>query len=141
MDHNREAQIEKQIKAARNLGEEKFKTDPRATEARYDRASGRVIVELVSGCTYIFPAHLLQDFQDVDPADMDEIIVDGLGYNLHWPKLDVDVYVPALVAGVFGTKRWMAQALAQRAGQVKSPAKAAAARENGKKGGRPRKVA
>jgi Protein of unknown function (DUF2442) len=140
MDQNREAQIEEQIKAARMLGEEKFKTDPRALDARYDRASGRVIVELVSGCTYIFPAHLLQDFQDADPAGIDEIIVDGLGYNLHWPKLDIDVCVPALVAGIFGTKRWMEKALARRAGQAKSPAKAAAARANGAKGGRPRKV-
>ena len=42
--------------------------------------------------------------------------------------------------GIFGTKAWMNE-LARRAGSVTSPAKAAAARANGAKGGRPRKVA
>ena len=35
----------------------------------------------------------------------------------------------------------MSRELARRAGQVSSPAKAAAARVNGLKGGRPRKIA
>jgi hypothetical protein len=48
--------------------------------------------------------------------------------------------VPALVAGIFGTKRWMTGELARIAGRVRSPAKASAARANGAKGGRPRKV-
>lgn len=44
---------------------------------------------------------------------------------------------PGLMAGIFGTKSWMAR----RAGQATSAAKAAAARENGAEGGRPRKSA
>ena len=42
--------------------------------------------------------------------------------------------------GIFGTKAWMNE-LARRAGSVTSPAKAAAARADGAKRGRPRKVA
>jgi hypothetical protein len=49
--------------------------------------------------------------------------------------------VPALVSGLFGTRAWMTRELARVAGQSVSPAKAAAARTNGAKGGRPRKVA
>jgi hypothetical protein len=41
------------------------------------------------------------------------------------------------MAGLFGTRSHMAR----RAGQATSPAKAAAARANGAKGGRPRKTA
>jgi hypothetical protein len=67
--------------------------------------------------------------------------VDGAGFNLHWPSLDVDLYVPALVAGVFGTRDWMTRGLARMAGQATSEAKTAAARRNGTKGGRPRKAA
>ncbi len=65
--------------------------------------------------------------------------VDGLGFNLHWPALDVDLYVPALVAGIFGTRAWMARELARVAGRKTSAAKAVASRANGAKGGRPRK--
>ena len=60
----------------------------------------------------------------------------GTGYGLHWEALNEDHALPALVAGIFGTKRYMAQL----AGRATSPAKAAAARANGAKGGRPRKA-
>ena len=57
-------------------------------------------------------------------------------YGLHWEKLDADFTVPGLLAGIFGTKRYMAQL----AGRSTSAAKATAARVNGAKGGRPRKA-
>jgi hypothetical protein len=57
---------------------------------------------------------------------------------LHWPKLDADVYVPALLQGVFGSKSWLAAQLGAAHGKVRSRAKAAASRENGRKGGRAR---
>ena len=66
-------------------------------------------------------------------------MIDGVGFNLHWPALDADLYVPALVAGVFGTRDWMAKEWARTAGSATSPTKAAAARANGAKGGRPRR--
>jgi hypothetical protein len=47
--------------------------------------------------------------------------------------------VAGLVAGVFGTRAWMAE-LGRKGGSVTSEAKASAVRENGKKGGRLRKV-
>ncbi len=63
------------------------------------------------------------------------------GLGLHWPTLDADVYVPSLMQGVFGTKRWMAAQLGTAGDRVSTPAKAAAALENGAKGGRPRQQA
>ena len=61
----------------------------------------------------------------------------GGGSGLHWKTLDVDLSVPDLLAGLFGTKAYMAR----RAGQARSPAMATAARANGANGGRPRKSA
>ena len=69
------------------------------------------------------------------------LLFDGLGFNLHWPKLEVDLYVPALVSSIFGTRAWVASEFARRAGWTKSPTKSAAARAAGAKGGRPRKTA
>lgn len=59
------------------------------------------------------------------------------GTGISWPQLDVDVSVPGLAMEIFGSKTWMRE-LAKRAGSATSAAKAAAARANGKKGGRPR---
>lgn len=112
--------------------------EPRATSAAYDRHTGRVEITLANMCSYNFPAHLVQDLSGASDDDLSLIEVDGMGFNLHFPRLNADLFVPALVSGLFGNKAWMTKELARRAGQVKSPAKAAAARANGAKGGRPR---
>ena len=130
-----------QLKAAEARGREMLETEPRAVAAHFDPATGRVVIDLVNGCTYAFPAHLVQDLSGASLDALADVEVDGLGFNLHWPALDTDLYVPALVAGIFGTRAWITRALARVAGQATSPTKAAAARSNGAKGGRPRKVA
>ncbi len=130
---------DEQLEAAEARGRAMLATEPRATTARYDAESGCVVLELVSGCLYAFPAALVEDLLGADPAALADVVVDGQGFNLNWPTLDVDLYVPALVAGVFGTRAWMRRGLARLAGQATSPAKATAARANGAKGGRPRK--
>jgi hypothetical protein len=127
------------FEAATLRGEERVQTDPRAVAARFDAETGRVVVDLANGCTYLFPAEMAQELSGADPTDLAEIEIDGAGFNLHWPRLDADLYVPATVAGVFGTKAWMAKQWASAAGGTSSPAKAAAARANGAKGGRPKK--
>jgi hypothetical protein len=131
---------EKAFEAAESRGREMLANEPRASSARYDSDSGRVVVELTNGCAYAFPPRLVQDLQDANEAGLANIEVDGLGFNLRWPALDVDLFVPALVSGIFGTRAWMTRELARAAGQARSPAKAAAARANGAKGGRPRRT-
>jgi hypothetical protein len=132
---------DRQLEAAEARGRKVLDSEPRASAARYDRHSDRVVIELLNGCAYAFPAHLVQDLQGASEDDLAGVETDSIGLNLHWPALDVDLYVPALVAGIFGTRAWMAGELARIAGSSKSPAKAAAARANGAKGGRPRKTA
>lgn len=131
---------ERQFDAAEARGRAILETEPRAVAARYDAETGRVVLDLANGCTYAFPTVLVEDLQGAATEALARVEVDGLGFNLHWPDLDVDLYVPALIAGVFGTKAWMTRELARRAGQVTSEAKAAAARANGTKGGRPRRA-
>lgn len=110
---------------------------PRAASARFDAATRRMVVELTNGCTFAFPTALVQGLSDAQDEQLKEVELLGDGYGLHWENLDVDYSVQGLLAGVFGTASWMAQ----RAGRATSPAKAAAARANGAKGGRPRKRA
>lgn len=112
-----------------------------ASSARYDRRRARVIVRLNTGLELTFPARLAQGLSDASPDDLADIEISGAGLGLHWPKLDADLYIPALMQGIFGSKSWMARELGAVGGRTRTAAKAAAARSNGLKGGRPRKSA
>ncbi|HEY8138442.1 MAG TPA: DUF2442 domain-containing protein [Methylocystis sp.] len=128
---------DREIDAALRRGARARLEEPRAASARYDRASDRVIVDMTNGCAFVFPPALAQGLVGATPDQLVGIEILGAGYGLHWEALDVDLSVPDLICGVFGTKAW----LARRAGRAVSPAKIAAARANGAKGGRPRKGA
>jgi hypothetical protein len=63
------------------------------------------------------------------------------GFAVLFPRLNAEAYLPGMLQGNFGTRKWMAQRLGAAGGSVRSKAKTAAARSNGKLGGRPRKPA
>ena len=125
-------QAEARISAQRQAGH--------AVSARYDRRASRIVLELNTGVQVAFPASLAEGLAGASPQDLAEIQISPAGLGLHWPKIDADLYVPALLQGVFGSKRWMAAQLGMAGGRVRTEAKAAAARKNGRKGGRPRRV-
>jgi hypothetical protein len=109
--------------------------------ARYDRRRGRVVVALHTGIELTFPAALAEGLADAPDDKLADIEVSPAGLGLHWPQLNADLYVPALIQGVFGSEKWMAKHLGAQGGRARTPAKVAAARANGRKGGRPRKSA
>ena len=125
-----------EIDAAARRGALLAKTEPRAASARYDRPTGRIAVELTNGGAFAFPARMGQGLENATEEQLAQVTILGAGYGLHWEDLDVDLSIPSLAAGVFGTKAHMARI----AGRTTSPAKSAAARANGAKGGRPRKA-
>lgn len=112
-----------------------------AVAAEYDARQGRVCVGLSNDVMIMVPVRLLEDLAGAGDADLREIEITPSGLGLHWPRLDADVYVPALMRGVLGSKRWTAARLGAAGGRSSTAAKATAARENGRKGGRPRKQA
>jgi Protein of unknown function (DUF2442) len=126
-----------QINTALARGEAVRLAEPRAAGARYDRQLDRVIVDLTNGCTFAFPPRLAQGLETATEDELAQVEVLGTGSGLHWETLDTDLSVPGLLAGLLGTTSYMAR----RAGRVTSTAKAAAARANGAKGGRPRRSA
>ena len=126
-----------QVDAALVRGHAARLGEPRAAGVRYDRDSGRVIVELTNGCTFAFPPGLAEGLEGATDEQLSQAEILGAGSGLHWEALDVDLSIPGLLAGLFGTRA----AMARQAGRASSPAKAAAARANGAKGGRPRRSA
>jgi hypothetical protein len=126
------AQAEERMRALRQAGY--------AVNARYDRRTARIAIGLNTGVQVAVPVRLIEGLAGAPAQDLAEIEISPTGLGLHWPKLDADVYVPALLQGVFGPRRWMARQLGASGGRSRSQAKVAAARANGRKGGRPRKA-
>jgi hypothetical protein len=117
-------------------------TQPRVVAVRYDHATARLVLDLRNGVTVMIPIALLQGLAVASPAEIEQVEIWSNGAALHWEALDVDFTVPGLVAGVFGTRAWMEKirASARKGGLARSKAKVQASRENGKRGGRPRKA-
>jgi Protein of unknown function (DUF2442) len=134
-----DAALQAQINLARQAGEVLDETEPRAVKSWYEISSSRVFIEIKNGVVMGFPSQLLEGLKLATPEQLAEVEVTPSGYGLHWESLDVDLGVPQLVAGIFGTKTWMKE-LGRLGGLAKSTAKAKASQENGKRGGRPRKA-
>lgn len=133
--------FEREIEAANNRMENAIKRGPVALSARYDPRLKRVLVTLGSGLVVGFRPAEVQGLEQATVADLAEIEISPSGLGLYFPVVDADVYLPALLGGAFGSKRWMAAKLGEAGGKARTPTKVAASRTNGAKGGRPRKRA
>jgi hypothetical protein len=86
-----------------------MKTEPRATSAHYDPATGRLVIELANGCVFVVPVDLLQGLRGASDQDLADFELMPRGFDLHWKKLDAQFTVAGLLAGRFGTKTWMTE--------------------------------
>jgi hypothetical protein len=122
---------------ASRAGRRAAKTEPRAARATYDARNDALRIELTNGAAITIPVKLIPDLKGAAPSEVRSIEVLGRGGGLHWESLDLDLNVPALVSSIFAGPEWMAE-LGRVGGLRSSAAKTAAARSNGRKGGRPR---
>jgi hypothetical protein len=130
---------DEKFEAANRRGAAKKAALPVVVAARYDRRVGRIVITLASGLDLGFSPHNVQGFEEARPADLDVIEISPSGLGVHFPKIDADLYIPGLVEGFLGTKRWVAAQNGKAGGKAATEAKGLAARENGKLGGRPKK--
>jgi hypothetical protein len=124
---------------ANKRGAQKQPHYPAAVAVKYDPGIARLVIDLASGLGLTIPLEAVQGLEDAVPADLADAEISPSGLGIYFPKLDTDIYLPALLEGVLGTKRWMAARNGKAGGKASTEAKAAAARENGKLGGRPKK--
>ncbi len=111
---------------------------PKAVSATYDRRIRRIVVQLNSNLGIFFSPRDAEGLENATAEQLSEVELSPSGYGLHFPQLDADLYLPALLEGIFGSERWVASRMGMRGGQSTSTAKRMAAKQNGKKGGRPR---
>jgi hypothetical protein len=113
---------------------------PSATGASYRSDDGRVVIELSNGVSVAIPTRDIQGLEQASAAELQVIELTPLGDGLHFPAVDADLYLPALLADILGSRTFMAKRLGKAGGASRSELKAEAARANGARGGRPRKA-
>lgn len=110
---------------------------PVPVAVRLDRETERIVVDFANGATFLVPARALEGLEQATSDELAEVELLG-ETGLHWEALDVDYTIQGLMAGIFGSRAFIEAQ--RRGGQSRSPAKAAASRANGARGGRPKKT-
>jgi len=128
------------LELANQRAEQLHGSIPRAISAHYDRKSEKIVINLSSRLAVSFSPRDAQGLENARPSQLGEIEISPSGYGIHFPKLDADLYVPGLLEGFLGARKWMASRLGRAGGQSRSRAKRTAARANGRLGGRPKKA-
>lgn len=90
---------------------------PKAVSAHYDRRRHRVVIGLSSNVEVGFSPRDAQGLERARPSQLEEIEISPSGLGIHFPRLDADLYLPAILEGFLGSRKWMASKLRRDAGQ------------------------
>ena len=102
---------------------------PRAVAVSFNEKRSRIHVELDNGLEFSFPVADVESLSSLPVSVLQSVITEGAGNALRFPDVDADFSLPGLLEDFLGPIDWS-----------RREARAQASRENGKKGGRPRKT-
>lgn len=125
----------RQNEAAVREAREADGVEPRAESVSYDAGRGLVMVALRGGLLFGFAPERGLGLEGATSEQLAAARISPSGDGLHWDELDAHLSLAGLMADALNLREWAPRLM----GQIRSDAKAKAARENGLKGGRPRK--
>ena len=76
--------------------------------SRYDESEDRLDLMFRGGAAMLIPRKMIAGLERASRSKLGSVLVSPAGNALSWPSLDVDVYVPALVERVFGSRLFSA---------------------------------
>lgn len=75
---------------------------PVAVSVRYDHDIACLVFELGSGIGITIPPHGLPGLEKASPAELGNAEISPSGLGIYFPKLDADVYLPAVFDDILG---------------------------------------
>jgi hypothetical protein len=134
-DHESEVRItipNPKVVAARQRFEERKAQTLAATDIRYSPRTDKVTLTMRSGIAHVIPRTMIAELEGVSPRILArELQLRVGGDAITVPSHDVDIAVSGLLRDLAGFN------IQRLGGLARTPAKAAAARANGRRGGRP----
>ncbi|MCF4996474.1 hypothetical protein GIW70_10710 [Pseudomonas syringae] len=99
-----------------------------------------LVIRFEDGCGVLLPPAQYAELDGFDKADLEALTVGFGGTALCHADKDLQVSIAGMISASKPLMAMAASVIASRNGRQSSAAKAEAARANGRKGGRPRKV-
>jgi hypothetical protein len=119
--------------AARQQREDERANLVSASKVRYSAGSDSIRLHMLSGFEVIIPRRLIEELDEVPRSVLSKELTLGIGGDaISVPSYDIDIAVAGLLRDLVGSN------IQRIGGRARTAAKAAAARANGRKGGRPR---
>ncbi|MCC3456549.1 MULTISPECIES: DUF2442 domain-containing protein [unclassified Microcoleus] len=103
-----EENLREQIAQSKQTWKSAEATEPRAESVQYNQSEDLIVIKLKNGAIFCFPPRLAQGLESASPEQLADVWLPPSGSSVHWESLDVDFRIPELIAGIFGTKSWMA---------------------------------
>ncbi len=128
-----------ELDAAESRGRTRRSAGPTIVSAWFDVDRRLLLSQMLDGVVVGVPVDRFKSLAAFDDDALARLCVAPSGLLLFWEDPDADVSVEEILAHALGSPG-MLRELARTAGRVRSEAKARAARTNGARGGRPRKV-
>ena len=110
--------------------------DPILDHVTYAPRRDNIVLHFTTGILLEIPRASIEELRNLDASQLRALVPDNAGMTLSQRELDIDIYVPGLLAQTMGIQA--GRVLGKKGGAVRSAAKSRAAKENGKKGGRPK---
>lgn len=129
---------EETIDAAIKRGEANRASSLQAVSVTYEKPS--LVIRFEDGSGVLLPVNRYPEFNGFDAQDYANLTIGFAGTALCHEGKDLDVSIAGLISASPSLMAMAASVVASRNGRQSSAAKSEAARANGKKGGRPRKI-
>ncbi|ROO12671.1 hypothetical protein BK673_05515 [Pseudomonas fluorescens] len=129
---------EEMLDAAIKLGEVRQASSFQAVSVCFEKSS--LVIRFEDGSGVLLPVSQYPEFDGFDAGDYEGLTVGFAGTALCHEGKDLDVSIAGMISASPSLMKMAASVVASRNGRQSSAAKSAAARANGKKGGRPRKI-